>query len=77
MDVPGQQKREYAREKICPIRGPDSLNASERLRKRKEIIALAVPIVPWPGIFRSVQRRQDGGERETWPKIDQQLHSGR
>ena len=39
MDVPGQQKREYARKKICPISGPGSLNASERLRKRKEIIA--------------------------------------
>jgi Phage integrase, N-terminal SAM-like domain len=39
IDVPGQEKREYARRKICPISGSGSLNASERLRKRKEIIA--------------------------------------
>ena len=39
IDVPGQEKREYARRKICPISGTGAMNASERLRKRKEIIA--------------------------------------
>jgi integrase len=39
MDVEGQEKRRYMREKICPISGPGKLSASERERKAKEIIA--------------------------------------
>jgi integrase len=39
IDVPGQEQRRLVREKICPIKGPGSMSASERLRKRKEIIA--------------------------------------
>jgi integrase len=38
-DVEGQEKRQNVREKICPISGPGKLSASERLRKRREIIA--------------------------------------
>ena len=38
-DVEGQEKRQYMREKICPISGPGKLSASERERKAKEIIA--------------------------------------
>jgi integrase len=38
-DVEGQEERKLVREKICPISGPAKLSASERLRKRKEIIA--------------------------------------
>jgi integrase len=37
-DVEGQEERERVREKICPVSGPGKLPASERLRKRKEII---------------------------------------
>ncbi len=39
MDVPGRNDRRLIRAKICPISGPGSLSASERLRTRKEIIA--------------------------------------
>jgi hypothetical protein len=39
IDVPGQEQRRLVREKICPIKGPGSMSASKRLRKRKEIIA--------------------------------------
>lgn len=39
MDVEGQEKRRYMREKICPISGPGKLSASERERKAKEIVA--------------------------------------
>jgi integrase len=39
MDVEGQEERKLMREKICPISGLGKLSASERLRKRKEIIA--------------------------------------
>lgn len=39
MDVEGQEKRRYMREKICSISGPGKLSASERERKAKEIIA--------------------------------------
>ena len=38
-DVEGQEKRQRARAKICPISGPGKLSASERERKAKEIIA--------------------------------------
>jgi integrase len=38
-DVPGQEKRQRVRERICPISGPGRLSASERKRKAKEIIA--------------------------------------
>lgn len=38
MDVEGQEKRRYMREKICPISGPGKLSASERERKAKEIV---------------------------------------
>ena len=38
MDVEGQEKRQYQREKICPISGPGKLSASERERKAKEIV---------------------------------------
>ena len=37
-DVAGQEKRQRAREKICPLSGPGSLSASERKRRAKEII---------------------------------------
>jgi len=37
--VPGQEKRQRSRERICPIAGPGKLSASERERKAKEIIA--------------------------------------
>src|ERR1700730_4466783 len=33
MDVEGQEKRRYLREKICPLFGPFKLSASERERK--------------------------------------------
>ena len=39
IDVLGQEQRRLVRERICPIKGPGSMSASERLRKRKEIIA--------------------------------------
>ena len=39
MDVAGQQDRKLVRARICPISGPGALSATERLRKRKEIIA--------------------------------------
>ncbi len=39
MDVPGQEKRQHVRQKVCPISGPGSLTESERRRKAKEIIA--------------------------------------
>jgi integrase len=39
IDVPDQEQRRLERQKICPIKGPGSMSASERLRKRKEIIA--------------------------------------
>jgi integrase len=38
MDVEGEEKRRYLREKICPISGPGKLSASERERKAKEIV---------------------------------------
>ena len=38
-DVPGQERRQRVREKICPISGPGKLTASEQERKAKEIIA--------------------------------------
>jgi len=38
-DVVGQEKRQRARERICPISGPGKLSASERQRRAKEIIA--------------------------------------
>jgi len=38
-DVAGQERRQRARERICPISGPGSLSGSERKRKAKEIIA--------------------------------------
>jgi integrase len=38
-DVAGQERRQRAREKICPISGSGSLSATERKRKAKEIIA--------------------------------------
>ena len=37
-DVAGQEKREHARERICPISGPGSLSRSKRKRRAKEII---------------------------------------
>ena len=37
-DVAGKEKREHARERICPISGPGSLSRSERKRRAKEII---------------------------------------
>jgi hypothetical protein len=39
MDVPGQEDRKLVRARICPISGPGKLSATERLRKRKQIIA--------------------------------------
>ncbi len=39
IDVPGQEDRKLVRARICPISGPGALSATERLRKRKEIIA--------------------------------------
>jgi hypothetical protein len=38
-DVPGQEKRMHASEKICPISGPGRLTKPERERRAKEIIA--------------------------------------
>src|SRR6266699_3051954 len=38
-DLEGQEKRALARERICPISGPGSLNRSERERRAREIIA--------------------------------------
>lgn len=38
MDVEGQEKRRYLREKICPVSGRGKLSASERERKAKEIV---------------------------------------
>ncbi|MGH9737483.1 MAG: tyrosine-type recombinase/integrase [Candidatus Acidiferrales bacterium] len=38
MDVEGEEKRRYLREKICPISGPGKLSASERERKAKDIV---------------------------------------
>ena len=38
MDVPGRDDRKLVRARICPVYGPGALSASERLRKRKEII---------------------------------------
>jgi integrase len=38
MDVEGQEKRRYLRERICPLSGPGKLSASERERKAKEIV---------------------------------------
>src|SRR6266478_222345 len=37
-DVVGQEKRQYVRERICPLSGPGKLSASERERRAKEII---------------------------------------
>lgn len=37
-DIAGQEKRQHARERICPIFGPGSLSRSERKRKAREII---------------------------------------
>lgn len=39
IDVPGQEKRAYLSKPICPVSGPGALTKSDRLRKRKEIIA--------------------------------------
>jgi integrase len=39
MDVPGQEDRKLVRARICPISGPGTLSATERFRRRKEIIA--------------------------------------
>jgi integrase len=39
MDVPGQEKRVHARERICPIAGPGTLTKSARVRRAREIIA--------------------------------------
>jgi integrase len=38
MDVEGEEKRRYLREKICPISGPGKLSAAERERKAREIV---------------------------------------
>jgi integrase len=38
-DVPGQDKRMHASEKICSVSGPGRLNKPERERRAKEIIA--------------------------------------
>jgi integrase len=38
MDVEGEEKRRYFREKICPISGPGKLSASARERKAKDIV---------------------------------------
>jgi len=38
LDVPGQEKRLYKREKICPTSGPGYLNKSARRLKAREII---------------------------------------
>ena len=38
MDVPGQEKRAYLSEAICPASGPGSFTKLERVRKRREII---------------------------------------
>jgi hypothetical protein len=37
-DVPGQDKRIHASERICPISGPDSLTKAERTNKALEIV---------------------------------------
>ena len=37
-DVEGQEKRALARERVCPLSGPGSMNRSERERRAKEII---------------------------------------
>jgi len=39
LDVPGQPQRAYKRVKLCPIEGSGALNAFERKRRAKEIIA--------------------------------------
>ncbi len=39
MDVAGQEKRVCKRVRICPATGPGSLNASERSRRLKQILA--------------------------------------
>jgi integrase len=39
LDVPGQAAREYRRVKVCPLSGAGSLNAFERKRRAKDIIA--------------------------------------
>ena len=39
MDVAGQEKRVYKSVPICPVSGPGTLSKSERLRRRREIIA--------------------------------------
>ena len=38
-DVPGQETKVHAREKICPVSGPGTMTKVERQRKAKEIIA--------------------------------------
>lgn len=38
-DVPGQDKRKHVPHRICPIKGPGTLNKSERRRKADQIIA--------------------------------------
>src|SRR5712691_5135060 len=38
-DVPGQENRVHACERICPIEGPDTLTKAERKRKALEIVA--------------------------------------
>lgn len=38
MDLQGEEKRRYFRERICPISGPGKLSASERERKAKDIV---------------------------------------
>ena len=39
IDVIGQEKRKLACARICPVSGPGKMNASERKRRAKEIIA--------------------------------------
>jgi len=37
-DIAGQEKRQHVRERICPISGKGSMNASQRERRAKEIV---------------------------------------
>jgi integrase len=39
IDVPGQEKRQYACARICPTSGPGKMGINERRRRAKEIIA--------------------------------------
>jgi integrase len=40
-DLPGQDKRVHASERICPVSGPDKLNGTQIQRKAQEIVAAA------------------------------------